>query len=234
MTYKYKYLLFDADGTLLDYNQSETYALKEAFKMFQVDLQDYQLEKYKIINAQLWAELEKGTISSIELRVKRFEILFQELNLNIDAVLFSKKYLEALGQSDFLIEGTIELLNSLKEKFELVIITNGIKEVQNSRLQKTKLDKYFNNVIISEEAGVAKPDRKFFDYTMNKIKFFNKKDMLIIGDSLNSDILGGNLSSIDTCWYNPLGNINTTEIKATYEIEKLKELSSVVGLLQAK
>ena len=228
INYKYKWLLFDADGTLLDYDQSEKQALSVALKVFQVDFQTLYLEKYRRINSNLWSELENGTISSEKLRVRRFEILFADLNLDINPVSFSEQYLKALGQTDFLIEGTIEILNKLSGNFKLAIITNGIKDVQNGRFQKTGLNKYFEYLLISEELGVAKPDKLFFNHTLDKINFHKKSEILVIGDSLKSDILGGSLSNIDTCWYNPSNKNNETAIKPTYEIRDLKELISIV------
>jgi len=228
MTCKYKWLLFDADGTLLDYEQSEKHSLEQAFKQAGIEMQTPHLESYQKINAFLWSELEKGKITSKRLRVKRFELLLDEMNLNADAEMFSKTYLDALGQTGFLISGALEILNKLHGTYKLAIITNGIKETQQGRFKKANLNRYFEQIIISEEAGIAKPDKGFFDYTMDKIDFHNKRELLIIGDSLNSDILGGNLSGIDTCWLNPKGNINKTDIKPDYEIKDLMELVRII------
>jgi len=228
MICKYKWLLFDVDGTLLDYEQSEKHSLEQAFKQAGIVMQAQYLESYQKINAFLWSELEKGNITSKRLRVKRFEVLLDELGLNSDAETFSKNYLDALGQTGFLISGALEILNKLQGTYKLAIITNGIKETQQGRFKKADLNKYFEQIIISEEAGIAKPDKGFFDYTMNKIGFHNKKEFLVIGDSLNSDILGGNLSGIDTCWFNPKGKINKTDIKPDYEIKDLMELVGIV------
>ncbi|RLD66831.1 MAG: noncanonical pyrimidine nucleotidase, YjjG family [Bacteroidetes bacterium] len=228
MNYKYEWLLFDADGTLLNYDQSEKHALTETFKAFQIDNKTNYLQKYRRINANLWSELERSLITSEKLRVKRFDILFNDLKLNISPANFSEKYLNALGKTGFLIKGARELLNKLDKSINLAIITNGIKEVQNSRLQKTKLNKYFKHLIISEEVGVAKPDKLFFEYTLNKINFYKKNGILIIGDSLKSDILGGNMSNIDTCWFNPTNKKNRTNIKPTYEINNLMQIIDVI------
>ncbi len=227
---KYKWLLFDADGTLLDYDQSEKFALLEAFKAFNQEFYPNYLDKYREINAKLWTELENGTITSERLRVKRFEILFNDLNLNIDPGNFSTKYLDALGQSSFVIDGTYELMTKLNGDAKLAIITNGIKKTQYNRLNKSKLDKHFEHIIVSEEVGAAKPDELFFEYTLNKINFHNKKEILIIGDSLKSDMLGGNLANIDTCWFNPERTKNESNAKPTYEVTKLIDILSLIKL----
>lgn len=226
---KYKWLLFDADGTLLNYDQSEKFALLEAFKTFHLEFHPEYLEKYREINARLWSELEKGTITSKKLRVKRFELLFDELNFSAPPDNFGKKYLEALGQTDFVMEGAHEVLTKLNRGTGLAIITNGIKEVQHNRLNKSNLADYFKHIIVSEEAGVAKPDKLFFDYTLGRINFHHKEEILVIGDSLKSDILGGNLSGIDTCWYNPQGSKNGSPIKPTYEISRLADILGLAG-----
>lgn len=228
MVCKYKWLLFDADGTLLDYEQSEKHALEQAFKLVGLEMQTQYLEKYQKINAFLWSELEEGKITSKKLRVKRFELLLDELKLKYDTKAFSNNYLEALGQTGFLINGARTLLEKLHGDVKMAIITNGIKETQQNRFRKAGLNKYFEEVIISEEAGIAKPDKGFFDYTMDKIDFHNKKELLIIGDSLSSDILGGKLSGIDTCWFNPKGKENKTDIKASFVIRALDEALELI------
>jgi len=221
---KYKWLLFDADNTLFDYDKSEKFAFSEACKSFDIHVSYILIDRYKQINRYLWSELEKGNITSEKLRVKRFKFLFEDLNINVKAKAFSNKYLDELSKTDFLIDGTLDVLNFLKGKVELAIITNGIKFVQNGRLKASKLDVFFKEIIISEDVGISKPDKLFFDYTLNKINFTHKNEILIIGDSLSSDIQGGNNSDIDTCWFNPNESGNITSIKPTYEINKLNDV----------
>jgi len=221
---KYKWLLFDADGTLFDYDKSEKFAFTKACESYDIYVSPLLVERYKQINRYLWSEFEKGNITSKKLRVRRFKFLFEDLNINVKPKDFSDKYLDELSKTDFLIDGALDILNSLKDKAELAIITNGIKFVQNGRLKASKLDVFFKEIIISEDVGVAKPDKLFFDYTLDKINFTEKNDILIIGDSLSSDIQGGINSSIDTCWFNPNENGNITSIKPTYEIKELKDI----------
>ncbi len=227
---KYKWLLFDADNTLLDYNKSEKKAFAESCNYYNILVTPILTERYQQINKYLWSEFEKGNITSKKLRIRRFRFLFEDFNIKIKPKDFSNRYLDKLSRTSFLIDGALEILNSLKEKTELAIITNGIKFVQNGRLKASKLDSYFKEIIISEDVGTAKPDKIFFDYTLNKINFTTKNEILIIGDSLSSDIKGGINAGIDTCWFNPNQNGNITSIKPTYEINNLNDIIKIIGI----
>jgi YjjG family noncanonical pyrimidine nucleotidase len=218
MRNKYSWLLFDADGTILDYRAAEAYSLKAAASFFGEDVNEKALKLYQEINSAFWAELEKGTITSLELRVRRFETLSARMGWDISAEEFSRVYLHELGQSGFMMPGAAQMLKGLPGGIKKAIITNGIKDTQYGRLKKASLMGTFDEIIISEEAGVAKPAAGFFDYTLERIGSRDKDDMLIIGDSLSSDIAGGAGYGIDTCWFNPEGLENGSELEPTYEI----------------
>ncbi len=230
MNDRYTWLLFDADGTLLDYKAAETYALKTAVESFGYRISSDVRERYHRINSGYWAMLEKGEISSKELRVRRFETLAEELNWTFDAADFSTLYLRELGCSGFMIEGARDMLERLPSHMTSVIITNGIKDVQYGRLNDAGIRDLFAEVIISEEAGEAKPSSVFFDYAFERMNFPEKDKMLVIGDSLTSDIAGGNGYGIDTCWFNPEGYKNTSEIKPTYEVRNWQGFFDILGI----
>ncbi len=225
----YTAVLFDADGTLLDYKRSESYALENALESLGLDSQstDY-VSCYRAINKTLWGELEKGRLSSGELRVLRFEILFSETGVRADASIFSRMYLDFLSQTGFLLPCAAEVLEYLHKKYVLILITNGFQEVQYSRLKKAGIFEYFDPIIISEEVGAKKPDEDFFSETFRRVKDVEKSEALLVGDSLSSDILGGERFGIDTCWYNPDGYENRTDVSPTFEIRGLSELYSIL------
>lgn len=225
---QYSWLLFDADGTILDYNAAEAYSLKSAAASFGYRVTPEITDLYRGINSALWAELEKGNISSLELRVRRFKSLAEKLGWTVSPADFSSTYLEALGSSGFMIPGVREMLDNLPERLNRAIITNGIKDTQYGRLEKANLLGDFAYVIISEEAGVAKPAAGFFDYTLDIIGFRETDKMLVIGDSLSSDIAGGVGYGIDTCWYNPEGLANNSGIRPSYEISDWDGLMEIV------
>lgn len=225
---RYSWLLFDADGTILDYNAAETHSLKAAAANFGIDVTPEILSLYREINSALWADLEKGKISSIELRVKRFDNLASRLDWDVSAVDLSRTYLQELGNSGFMISGAREMLTDLPEDMSRAVITNGIKDTQYGRLDNAGLMNDFAEIIISEEAGAAKPAAAFFDYVLDRIGFRNRDEMLIIGDSLSSDIAGGVGYGIDTCWFNPDGLENKTGVEPTYEISGWDGLLKII------
>lgn len=217
--------MIDADNTLFDYNKAEKYALEKAFSKYNYKGNMVEVSKrYKDINNNLWLELEKGVVTEEELRTERFTRLFNEYKIELPINEFSKYYLKKLGEGSFLIHGAEEVCKYLSKKYIVVIVTNGIKEVQLSRLSKSSIKRYISEIVISEEIGVNKPDPYIFEYALKLIKHTNKESVIMIGDSLTSDIQGGIRFGIDTCWLNLGNNENTTDIKPKYEIHSLKEL----------
>jgi YjjG family noncanonical pyrimidine nucleotidase len=231
----YKLVLVDADGTLFDYYKAEGYALKEALKYFNYSGDEKRaLENYRKINSKLWLDLEMGEITKEKLRTERFKLLFKEFKVDIQVNDFSNYYLSKLGEASFLIEGAEEICRYLSEKYLLTILTNGIKKVQLSRLKGSPIDDYIDYIVISDEVGVNKPDPYIFEYTLklvnhhNKEAIINKEDIIIIGDSLTSDIQGGLNFGIDTCWLNLHGLENNTGIIPKYEVNNLRELKNIL------
>ena len=225
---EYEIILFDVDDTLLDFDISEKNALHKAFLKFGFPkgLADYR-PSYNEISKVLWGDVEQGLISLPELAVERFKRLFIMHGLDIDAETFSRVYLNYLGMETHLMQGSVELCKSLAD-YRLAIITNGFTAVQMARIDNSSLCHTFEHIIISEKVGSQKPGRPIFDYTFSKLDITDKAKVLIVGDSLSSDIQGGLDYGIDTCWFNPHYKVNNSEIKPTYEIDKLMELLKIV------
>lgn len=226
---KYSLLLFDADDTLFDYGKGERTALKLTFIKFGIDIpSSVYLPNYKIINKRIWTDLENKLITPDELKSERFRRLFESLKIeNISPNDFSNSYLKFLSEQTFLLPNVIEILELLFPKYKMALITNGLKEVQRPRINNSKISRFFDDLVISDEIGIAKPDKRFFDYTLEKLNQKNHKDVLIIGDNLSSDVLGGINSGIDTCWIN-LQNNYSKEIKPTFEIKNIAELKNIL------
>ena len=224
----YKWLLFDADGTLFDYDTAEKLALQNTFEEVDLAFSRSYLAAYQKINSQIWQDFEQGKITQQSLRIKRFDLLFETLGLGYNAHDFSLRYLRHLSQRAELITGAKEVVTALAKKFKLAIITNGLTDVQRPRFAASALQEYFNITIISEEAGVAKPDTRIFDVAFAKMGKPNKTEVLIIGDSLTSDIQGGVNYGIDTCWFNAGSQRQTPRPKPTFEIALLAELLEIL------
>lgn len=227
---KYEIIMFDADETLFDFKKSERAALKNTMLEFDIEYdENYHLKVYKDINTAIWKELENGLITQKKLKIERFKRFSDSLNAGFDEALFAKSYMKHLSLASFLYDNSIDLVVSLYKDYRLTIITNGLKDVQNNRIRKSIIAKYFEDIIISEEVQVSKPDPKIFEHALNNINHTDKSKVLIVGDSLTSDIQGGINSGIDTCWFNSNNVINKTAIKPTYEISNLMELKGILG-----
>ena len=222
----YQWLLFDVDNTLLDFDQTEALALESNFAQHGLPFPPEAKQRYHAINHSYWQRLERKEVTPEILRTGRFQDLFDELGVQFDAELFASSYLAQLGQQAPLMEGVMELLRGLNGRFQLGIITNGLADVQHPRLEKSGLKSYFSPIIISQEVGISKPNPGIFDAAFAQMDQPAKNEVLMIGDSLSSDILGGINYGIDTCWLNPNGK--TTDLPITYEIKTLHQLKDIL------
>ena len=221
---KYKWLLFDADGTLFDYDKAEAFALRSTFETLGLGYEPRFAEVYRRINAEIWLDFEAGRITQQRLRTRRFELLFAAVGIDSDPVEFSTRYLANLALGTDLLDGAEDVLKSLRGRVGLVLITNGLADVQRPRFARSTVGHHFSHLVISEEVGAAKPDPAIFDVAFARMGTPSKADVLIVGDSLTSDIRGGLDYGIDTCWFNPTGKLNGSGVVAHYQIGHLKEL----------
>ncbi len=226
---KYKTLLMDADETLLDFCRSEGFALEDTLARYGIAMTPSVQETYHEINRLLWIKLEKGEIRRERLKVRRFEELFETLGIcGIDAAAFNDQYMRTLGTRGFVLDGAVSLLEQLSKHYRICIITNGTASVQHTRLADSGLLPYVDGVYISQEIGADKPSPVFFDAVLSSLGNPEKDELLVIGDSLTSDIRGGLLSGIDTCWFAPHGGDAPSEITPTYTVRSYDELLSLL------
>jgi len=187
----YPWLWFDADGTLFDYNRAEAAALRNTFRSLTLPFEDSYLDVYRKINHGLWQSLERQEITQAVLRFRRFELLMEAIQLKASPEEMSSIYVEQLSICSELMDGAYEVLESLHGKSQIAIVTNGLETVQRGRLEKSTIRGFISQLIISEEVGAAKPGATFFDAAFARCGNPAKSDVLIIGDSLSSDIQGG-------------------------------------------
>ena len=226
---KYDIFLFDADGTLYDYDLAEAHALKSMFHQSGFPYSEEIRMTYRKINQEVWDLFEKGELTKDVLQTLRFDRLFAEIGVDYDAHIFNEKYLFELGKGSFLIKGTLEICEAIAAfDKKIFIVTNGILATQEARIKHSLIAHYISDSFVSEHIGFQKPDIRYFEYVFAHIPKIDKNKILIIGDSLSADIAGGNLAGIDTCWFNESLTKNQTDIKPTYEINSLKELQQFI------
>ena len=224
----YQWLLFDADGTLFNFELAERLALEVTFQAFELAFDEQAEQAFHEINAVVWRDFEQGKIDSVRLRALRFERLFAALGLPVDAQAFSALYLRGLADKSVLLPGAEETVRALAQRYRMAIITNGLSDVQRPRLAASPLAAYMQALVISEEVGHAKPSPLFFDAAFARIGNPPKERVLVIGDSLSSDIAGGSRYGLDTCWVNPGGLPEESGLKPTYVISEIGELMGIL------
>ena len=228
----YKFLLFDLDHTLLDFDAAEDVALTQLLKEEGVaDIQAYK-DYYVPMNKSLWKDLELKKIRKQELVNTRFSKLFSHFGIEKDGVYLAERYQFFLAQQGQVFSGAMELLDSLIDRgYELNAATNGITKIQTGRMAQSGLAPYFNQVFISEQLQTQKPDTLFYEKIGQQIAGFSKQNTLMIGDSLTADIQGGNNADIDTIWYNSHHLENKTKAQPTYEVDSYQALLELLDKL---
>ncbi|WP_424237752.1 YjjG family noncanonical pyrimidine nucleotidase [Bhargavaea ginsengi] len=225
---QYDVILFDVDDTLMDFDKSEQAAFGNVFGKYELPdgLERYR-KSYRTISEVLWRDLENGKLGLGELGSERFRRLFLEHELEMDAAVFNQDYLGFLGEQMHLVPGAEKVIEALSHK-RLAIITNGFKDVQTSRIGRSPFKDSFEQIIISEATGFRKPQKEIFDYAFEQLQVTDRSSVLMVGDSLTSDIQGGLNAGVDTCWFNPSRRENQTSIVPTYEISRLEDLLDIV------
>ena len=226
-----RYLFFDLDDTLLDFHKAEAWAIRQALSHMGLTPTEEIVARYSAINQSQWELLEEKKLTREQVLVRRFDLLFQELGVDISSQETQKYYEEMLSRGHDFMPGAKKLLDTLDGKYEMYLVSNGTAMVQDRRLRESGIEPYFRDIFISERVGVDKPQREFFDRCFAKILDFDRTKAMMIGDSLTSDIRGGNNAGIRTCWYNPKKKLRRPGIQVDYEIHELLELPSLLETL---
>jgi putative hydrolase of the HAD superfamily len=225
---KYKHLFFDLDHTLWDFDANARETLLELYDTYQlselgIESAEKFIEVYTDHNHRLWRDYHNGLISKEQLRSSRFRLTFEHFELPEHLIprQFEDDYVSICPTKTNLFEGTHEVLSILKNDYKLHIITNGFLESQEMKMSRTNLKQYFEEVFISEVIGLYKPDIALFNHALVAVGA-ESHEVLMIGDSLEADILGAKNAGIDQVYFNPLSDPHNYEV--TYEINKLHEL----------
>ena len=223
-------VLWDVDGTLLDFNAAERAALRTLFAEFDLgECTEEMLERYSAINISFWERLERNEITKQEVLRERYKKFFGEYGIDTElAVPFNERYQVTLGDTIVYMDNSIDIIRSLRGKIKQYVVSNGTVAAQTKKLDRSKLGELMDGVFLSEKLGVEKPNREFFDKVFEAIGPKDPSEVLIIGDSLTSDIRGGMNAGIGTCWYNPQGKPVPEGYRTDYVIGNLNEVYKIL------
>lgn len=224
MSAPYKVVLLDADNTLFDFDEAERRALDKTLLDRGVTPTEEIRERYLAINRPLWERLHRREVSQEWLVVERFRVLGRELGVSADPEEWNREYLEALGTCPALLPGAVALLEALAPHCTLALATNGVTKVQHARLAASPITPFFQKIFISQEMGVGKPDRAFFEYILKRLGV-EPQDTVMVGDTLSSDIQGAINAGLDSIWYSPHGGESDLP---TYRARTLEEIPGLV------
>lgn len=229
---RYRWIMFDADGTLYDFDAAETTALVRTLEQAGLPAGDGACRHYREISLELWRAFELGEIALERLKVERFERLLAELGAAVDPLRLSRAYISHLCGQAPLLPGAHALVQELASDHGLVLATNGIAEVQRRRFEPSPIRPYFSHLVISEEIGAAKPQPAYFERAFALMGDPPREEVLMVGDSLTSDIAGGIAFGVDTVWFNPGRLPLDGDPRPTWEIGRLEEVRGILRELR--
>ena len=217
-----EYILFDLDGTLMDFNMGEKKAFIDTIYSFTNKIPtDLECKEFSIINERLFNEFAKGNMKRIEFQQARFKEITDYMNLKADIEKFNEYYVKSLKYQADLYSDVLDILNYLKGKYKLFIASNGMDSVQRKRLEIAGILDYFDGLYISEVIGHNKPDLEFFEYIFKDLNDYDKDKYVIIGDRYDTDIIGGINAKINTI-------LISRDKKEKDSIQSLEELKNIL------
>ena len=226
-----EYLFLDLDDTILDFHQAERVAITKTIRDFGLEPTEQVLARYHLINKWHWEQLELGAMTRQQVLEGRFRMLFAELGVEADPAAVTDAYAANLSVGHWFLPGAEEALETLSKKYRLFLASNGTASVQKGRMTSANLYRFFEQVFVSQEIGFNKPAKAFFDICFSRIPDFEPDKAMIVGDSLTSDIRGGNNAGIQTCWVNPGCAPRNPDIHVDHEIEALAQLPALLESL---
>ncbi|WP_429971074.1 YjjG family noncanonical pyrimidine nucleotidase [Fructilactobacillus sp. Tb1] len=224
----YKYVIFDLDDTILDFHRGEIEGVTAILKEYKVPDIELGLKKYIKINNDVWSQIEDGAALQ-PLLDSRFTKVMAYFGIKVDGQAVEKEYREMINHNYHKIAGVDKLLKKLADSdVKVVAGSNGFRKTQVGRLKGADLYQYFDQVNVSEDVGVAKPDSKFFEHIFKLNPGMTKENVIMVGDGVKSDILGANRFGIDSIWYNPNHKPMNPKIKPTYEVDNYQDMYDII------
>ena len=221
-------VLLDIDNTLIDFNECARHSIIKIFNDFNLPYSDNVFRTFIEENIKIWKRLEKGEITKAYLRANRWNIILEKLNIIADGPVIEELFEKGISESAYEVTGAKDLLDYLYKKHDLYVISNGFRAVQENRLTLSNFKNYFKGTFFSEDIGISKPQKEFFDYCFEQLNNPKKDDVILIGDSISADIIGGNNYNIKTIWFNKNNEKCPDNVKPTYIVKTLSEIQNII------
>lgn len=221
-----KAVLIDIDDTIFDFNKCSKNAFKKTLKKLDLSYKEKDFLYFNEVNDILWNKQKLGKININEVFIERSIMMSKYFEHDIEKEIFNDLFVEFLYDEDEMVDDIEDLLSYLSNKYQIYAASNGIYDMQINRLKKSNLDKYFKDIFVSDKMVYEKPDKKFFEKIMNITKYSNK-NLIMIGDSIKSDIIGAKNSGIKSIYFNK-GNKKISDKDFTYQVKKLSEIKKIL------
>ena len=228
MRKRFDIVLLDADDTVYDFKQAEKTAVSLTFEEFGVTPTDEVVSLYSEINLSCWKALERGELDREELKSYRFQKLFEQIGAEpADYTAVNDSYLNNLSHQACLLPGALEFVQKLHEHCRIYMATNGLTIPQTGRFNRAAIRPYVDGIYISEQIGVSKPDKAYYDYILRDLEVTDKCRVIMLGDSLTSDMLGGRNAGLTTCLFTNGGELPHSDL-CDYEIKTYDEFFDIL------
>ena len=227
---KFDIILSDMDDTLFDYKTAAHHAFRETLSCYGLDYSEEREKLYQSVNQGLWHRLELGEVTREQLQTERFLTFFSALGKTVDPAEANAFYMSVLAKGSYLLPGAEDFCKKVSAQHPIYFITNGFSVSQHRRLEGSAVAPYISGMFVSEELGVQKPRREYFEAVLSALKITDRKRCIVLGDSLSSDVLGANNAGIPCCWLNPQHKPNPGPAVCDYEIGALPEFYPVIGM----
>lgn len=221
-----KAVLIDIDDTIFDFEKCSKNSFLKTLEKFNLKFKEEDFSYFNKVNDILWTKQKLGEINIKEVFIKRDYLMVKYFNLDIEKGLFNDLFVKFLYDEIEMVDGIEDLLLYLSDKYKIFTASNGIYKMQENRLKKSNLDKYFDKIFVSDKIGFEKPDKKFFQKIMDLTKFSND-DLIMIGDSIKSDIIGAKNSKIKSIYFNKEDK-KITDKNFTYQVKNLSEIKKIL------
>ena len=223
-----KAVLVDIDNTLLDFHKCSDESMCLAAEDFGISFPENYFEIFTEINNGLWTKIEKGELTRQGLFKIRWNLVFEAMGIDADGPVFEECFRDYIKKSAIPVEGAIELLQYLSNKYSVYVASNSSYEQQKARLGKAGMLPYVKEIFTSEEIGFAKPSKEFFEACKKELPDFENDEIMMIGDSINADIEGSKKFGFKTCWFNFAKKPDAVCDSADFIVEELSEIKNLL------